>query len=169
MSKDNNKSQVILGSKSLRLVEAAKNGRTKKVKALLDAGAWDDDAVLFAAVRDHAETLRVLIENIPPTQDRNDLLRGAMTVAVPCGCTEAVKVLLDAGAKDDEALFWAISFEQKETVKVLLDAGVEIDEGALSNAEATEERRREILPILRDHLARRKAGQAVPPPDFPNP
>jgi len=51
-----------------RLIDAAKNGHTETVKALLAAGAsvhvWNDYALHWAAFRGHTETVKVLAKHI---------------------------------------------------------------------------------------------------------
>src|ERR1022692_3671573 len=107
-----------------RLIEAASNGNTATLKALLatDANvhAADDAALRAAASNGHTETVQVLLASCAGAHANDDY---ALRYAALCGHTETVKVLLANGASvrflDDEALRRATSTGHTETVQVL--------------------------------------------------
>ena len=133
---------------SFDLIQAATDGQTEKVKALIARGAdrnADDkygvefgDTALFAAVLNgHSETAKVLLEwgsNISEQEDIAGL--NCIIAAAWKGHTETLRVLLDFLTDVNDAwedtngrtpLMWAASEGHSETVSTLLDADADVD------------------------------------------
>lgn len=119
------------------LIEAAKNGQTETVQALLKVGAEVDarindgtTALLWAAAQGHVEVVRVLLSQ---GADLNVQLGGATPLqwAAFEGRTDVVQILLDAGADVNvrdynvgkTALIWAEEKGHTEIVELLKKAG----------------------------------------------
>jgi ankyrin repeat protein len=85
--------------------EAARNGGTKELAALLDAGlslnlatAGRDTLLILAAKHAHADTVRLLVERGADIARVNDRGQTALSAAVQRQAAETVRVLLAAGA-----------------------------------------------------------------------
>ena len=88
--------------------EAARNGGTEQLAALLDAGlspnlatAGRDTLLILAARNGHAPTVRLLLERRADLSRLNDRGQTALCAAVLGRSAETVQVLLDAGADPD--------------------------------------------------------------------
>ena|ERR1022692_1754630 len=107
-----------------RLTAADGHHDIKTVQALLAAGAdvhaWNDHALLWAAVRGHTEMVKVLNAAGGEVHTNNDW---ALCIAAQHGHIETVQMLLaahaDVHAHSDWALRWAAGYGHTETVKVL--------------------------------------------------
>jgi|ERR1039458_1717886 ankyrin repeat protein len=113
-----------------RLRDAAADGHTETVRALLAAGAdvhaHEDMALLNAASCGHTKTVEVLLAHGADVH-RDEYV---LCVAASNGHTETVKALLAAGANvdamDDLALCVAARYGHTDTVKVLLSASADV-------------------------------------------
>lgn len=128
-----------------QLIEAAANGKTERVKSLLDAGAdaeaKDNDgmtALLAAVDEGHWETVRVLLDAGADANAKSEDGISALLAATYAGHTQTVKALLDAGAEVDakDSDGWTALMQVTnggtEIVQVLLDAGADLEPKANS-------------------------------------
>jgi|CZKX01.1.fsa_nt_gi hypothetical protein len=141
-----------------RLIEAASNGNTATLKALLatDANvhAADDAALRAAASNGHTETVQVLLASCAGAHANDDY---ALRWAAKGGYTETVRTLLAAGANvhatGDYGLRYAALCGHTETVKVLLANGASVrflDDEALRRA--TSNGHTETVQVLARHI-----------------
>lgn len=125
-----------------RLLRAARNGDARAVVRYLDAGvdvearnpgdAWTP--LMWAAVRDHDDVVRVLVARGARLEARDRKGLTALLVAARWGSRRGVAALLDAGASigaaDDigwNALMWSCFKGQTEMAALLLDRGAALD------------------------------------------
>lgn len=125
-----------------RLLRAARNGDAKTVTRYLDAGvdiearnpgdAWTP--LMWAAVRDHADLVRLLVARGSRLEVRDRKGLTALLVAARWGSRGGVGALLDAGANigavDDigwNALMWACFKGQTDMAALLLDRGASLE------------------------------------------
>lgn len=85
--------------------EAARNGGTEQLAAMLDGGlspnlatAGRDTLLILAAYHAHPDTVRLLLERGADISRVNDRGQTALSAAVFRQSAETVKLLLDAGA-----------------------------------------------------------------------
>ena len=104
------------------LIEAAKDGKTKEVERLIDAGAdlnvqgiLDVTALIRAITKGHKEIVKALIDAGADLNIKDMLKNTALLSAVHDGHTDMAKMLIDAGAdlniknkNGDTALMYAI-------------------------------------------------------------
>lgn len=124
------------------LLRAARNGDAKAVTRYLDAGvdiearnpgdAWTP--LMWAAVRDHADLVRMLVARGSRLEVRDRKGLTALLVAARWGSRNGVGALLDAGANigavDDigwNALMWACFKGQTDMAALLLDRGASLE------------------------------------------
>ncbi|KAH5338116.1 hypothetical protein HBI24_107370 [Parastagonospora nodorum] len=105
---------------------AARRGHSEIVKFLLDAGAYPDHAIEFAAMSGSRTIIRVLWEH---NEYENDAVQGAFVLAVDREDTAVFNLLKELGAKlDDDVRVALIERAQNEG----LDSMVRLlDEDAL--------------------------------------
>lgn len=125
-----------------RLLRAARNGDAKQVTRYLDAGvdiearnpgdAWTP--LMWAAVRDHADLVRLLVSRGARLEVRDRKGLTALLVAARWGSRAGVGALLDEGANigavDDigwNALMWASFKGQTDMAALLLDRGASLE------------------------------------------
>ena len=133
---------------SLEFVEAAANGDLHTVEQMLETdgnllNAKDrehDTAIMKAARNCNAtDVVSFLLEkgaNINDEQYRDTINQTPIIVAAQHGCTEIVRLLIEAGITDinhkndqgESALFAAAQEGHKEVVQILLDAGADINQ-----------------------------------------
>jgi ankyrin repeat protein len=133
---------------SLEFVEAAVNGNLHTVEQMLETdgnllNAKDrehDTAIMKAARNCNAtDVVSFLLEkgaNINDEQYRDTINQTPIIVAAQHGCTEIVRLLIEAGITDinhkndqgESALFAAAQEGHKEVVQILLDAGADINQ-----------------------------------------
>lgn len=128
---------------SLEFVEAAANNDLHKVRQMLES----DETLLNAKDREHdtaimkaarncnaSDVVSFLLEkgaNFNDEPYRDTINQTPIIVAAQHGCTEIVRLLIEAGIKDinhkndqgESALFAAAQEGHKEVVQILLDAG----------------------------------------------
>jgi thioredoxin-like negative regulator of GroEL len=123
------------------LIEAAKNGDTAQVKALLDKGAdvnaRDKDgltALMWAAAGGRTDIVKALLDKGADVNAKTSYGYTALMWAAAGGHTDIVKALLDKGAdvnaKDSDgytALMWAAARGHTDIVKALLDKGADVN------------------------------------------
>lgn len=133
---------------SLEFVEAAVNGNLHTVEQMLETdgnllNAKDkerDTAIMKAARNCNAtDVVSFLLEkgaNINDPEYRDTINQTPIIVAAQHGCTEIVRLLIEAGITDinhkndqgESALFAAAQEGHKEVVQILLDAGADINQ-----------------------------------------
>ena len=133
---------------SLEFVEAAANNNLHKVREMLEANgnllnAKDrehDTAIMKAARNCNAtDVVSFLLEkgaNINDEQYRDTINQTPIIVAAQHGCTEIVRLLIEAGITDinhkndqgESALLTAAQEGHKEIVGILLEAGADINQ-----------------------------------------
>jgi len=133
---------------SLEFVEAAANGDLHTVEQMLETdgnllNAKDrehDTAIMKAARNCNAtDVVSFLLEkgaNINDPEYRDTINQTPIIVAAQHGCTEIVRLLIEAGITDinhkndqgESALFAAAQEGHKEVVQILLDAGADINQ-----------------------------------------
>jgi ankyrin repeat protein len=133
---------------SLEFVQAASNNNLNKVRQmletnghLLNAKDMEHDTAIMKAVRNcHAtDMVSFLLEkgaNINDQEYRDTINQTPIIVAAQHGCTDIVRLLLEAGIKDinhkndqgESALLTAAQEGHKEIVQILLDAGADINQ-----------------------------------------
>ena len=124
------------------LLRAARNGDAKTVTRYLDEGvdiearnpgdAWTP--LMWAAVRDHADLVRLLVARGSRLEVRDRKGLTALLVAARWGSRNGVGALLDAGANigavDDigwNALMWSCFKGQTDMAALLLDRGASLE------------------------------------------
>ena len=133
---------------SLEFVEAASNNNLNKVRQMLETNGHllnvkdrEHDTAIMKAVRNcHAtDVVSFLLEkgaNINDQEYRDTINQTPIIVAAQHGCTDIVRLLLEAGIKDinhkndqgESALLTAAQEGHKEIVQILLDAGADINQ-----------------------------------------
>lgn len=133
---------------SLEFVEAASNNNLNKVRQMLETNgdllnAKDrehDTAIMKAARNCHAtDVVSFLLEkgaNINDQEYRDTINQTPIIVAAQHGCTDIVRLFLEAGIKDinhkndqgESALLAAAQEGHKQVVQILLDAGADINQ-----------------------------------------
>ena len=133
---------------SLEFVQAASNNNLNKVRQMLETNehllnAKDrehDTAIMKAARNCHAtDVVSFLLEkgaNINDQEYRDTINQTPIIVAAQHGCTDIVRLLLEAGIKDinhkndqgESALLAAAQEGHKQVVQILLDAGADINQ-----------------------------------------
>lgn len=133
---------------SLEFVEAAANGDLHTVEQMLETdgnllNAKDrehDTAIMKAARNCNAtDVVSFLLEkgaNINDEQYRDTINQTPIIVAAQHGCTEIVRLLIEAGITDinhkndqgESAVLTAAQEGHKEVVQILLDAGADINQ-----------------------------------------
>ena len=131
-------------SKEEQLIDAARNGDTKKVKSLIDKGA-DIEAsndenwtpLIWAANGGYTEIVKMLLDKEADIEARNSSGFTPLMEAAKRGNTEIVALLLDKGAdieakNEETACFTSLILaaylgKNIETVKLLLDKGADIN------------------------------------------
>lgn len=121
------------------LHDAARNGDTVELQALLDSGL-DVDTVemvtplLMAALSDQEEAVRLLLARGADPDIESTAMGTALHAASQRGFVDIVRILVDAGATLESRnpdqytpLMIAALNNRAEVVKVLLDAGADID------------------------------------------
>lgn len=133
---------------SLEFVEAAANNDLHKVRQMLES----DGSLLNAKDREHDTAIMKAARNCNATdvvsfllskganfndeQYRDTINQTPIIVAAQHGCTEIVRLLIEAGIKDinhkndqgESALLTAAQEGHKEIVKILLEAGADINQ-----------------------------------------
>ena len=133
---------------SLEFVEAASNNNLNKVRQMLETNGHllnvtdrEHDTAIMKAVRNcHAtDVVSFLLEkgaNINDQEYRDTINQTPIIVAAQHGCTDIVRLLLEAGIKDinhkndqgESALLTAAQEGHKEIVQILLDADADINQ-----------------------------------------
>lgn len=133
---------------SLEFVEAAANNDLHKVRqmlesdgSLLNAKDREHDTAIMKAARNcnATDVVSFLLEkgaNFNDEQYRDTINQTPIIVAAQHGCTEIVRLLIEAGIKDinhkndqgESALLTAAQEGHKEIVKILLEAGADINQ-----------------------------------------
>jgi ankyrin repeat protein len=133
---------------SLEFVEAASNNNLNKVRQMLETNEHllntkdrEHDTAIMKAVRNcHAtDVVSFLLEkgaNINDQEYRDTINQTPIIVAAQHGCTDIVRLLLEAGIKDinhkndqgESALLAAAQEGHKQVVQILLDAGADINQ-----------------------------------------
>ena len=133
---------------SLEFVEAASNNNLNKVRQMLETNGHllnvkdrEHDTAIMKAVRNcHAtDVVSFLLEkgaNINDQEYRDTINQTPIIVAAQHGCTDIVRLLLEAGIKDinhkndqgESALLAAAQEGHKQVVQILLDAGADINQ-----------------------------------------
>ena len=155
-------------------VKAAQNGDLNEVKRLfalnpdiINEFDREHDTAIMKACRDcHAvKVVAFLLENGANINDREyrDLIdQTPLIIASQNGCTDIVRMLLDAGAniehKNDQgenALISAVQEGHIDTVKLLLDAGADINQANSDGETALElairlKQKKELIELLRE-------------------
>lgn len=141
---------------SLEFVEAAANGNLHTVEQMLETdgnllNAKDrehDTAIMKAARNCNAtDVVSFLLEkgaNINDPEYRDTINQTPIIVAAQHGCTEIVRLLIEAGITDinhkndqgESALLAAAQEGHKEVVQILLDAGADINQPNSDNETA---------------------------------
>jgi ankyrin repeat protein len=107
------------------LTEAAEEGYTEIVRALLDARYWDDKVLVAAASSGHLELVRWLLSvKFDPNLDEGAPLIEAAKNEDP----ELISLLLDSGAEmQDKALATACWYGNVGVVRLFLDRGADVN------------------------------------------
>ena len=133
---------------SLEFVQAASNNNLNKVRQMLETNGHllnvkdreHDTAIMKAARNCHAtDVVSFLLEkgaNINDQEYRDTINQTPIIVAAQHGCTDIVRLLLEAGIKDinhkndqgESALLAAAQEGHKQVVQILLDAGADINQ-----------------------------------------
>lgn len=133
---------------SLEFVQAASNNNLNKVRQMLETNEHllntkdreHDTAIMKAARNCHAtDVVSFLLEkgaNINDQEYRDTINQTPIIVAAQHGCTDIVRLLLEAGIKDinhkndqgESALLTAAQEGHKQVVQILLDAGADINQ-----------------------------------------
>jgi hypothetical protein len=155
-------------------VKAAQNGDLNEVKRLfaLNPGIINEkdrekDTAIMKACRDcnAVNVVAFLLENGANINDReyHDLIdQTPLIIAAFNGCTDIVRMLLDAGAniehKNDQgenALISAVQEGHIDTVKLLLDAGADVNQSNTDGETALDlairlRQKKELIDLLRE-------------------
>ena len=159
---------------SLEFVEAAANNDLHKVRQmletngrLLNAKDGEHDTAIMKACRDcnAVNVVAFLLENGANINDKEyrDLIdQTPLIIAAFNGCTDIVKMLLDAGAniehKNDQGENALISAAQEgniNVVKILLDAGADVNQSNTDGETALDlairlKQKKELIDLLRE-------------------
>lgn len=128
--------------REVRLIRAARNGESKTITAMLDAGAdietrnpgdsWTP--LMWAAARDQSACVKLLVARGAKLEAADPHGMTALMGAARWGKKEGVAALLDSGARIGatdrsgwNALMWAAFKGQTEMVALLLDRGAQLE------------------------------------------
>jgi ankyrin repeat protein len=161
---------VSLMDKNLALRVAALDGKTDKVRDLLDAGAnvhsHNDAALITAAGHGYTETVKALLAGGADVHANHE---HALLHAIKGGHTETVRLLLQSGANvhvsDDLPLFMAVNDNNTEIAAVLLLAGADFRSPEFRFLTVT--RQDETARLLREWMTDSSALASSPAPKPP--
>ncbi|KAJ3104301.1 hypothetical protein HDU97_009377 [Phlyctochytrium planicorne] len=106
------------------LTAAASMGHNQIVEVLLSRNLRPEPlAIIATAGSGHISTLRLLLDNVHVQQLDKSALSLALKDAAKFGHSEIVRMLIDFGVRDSQALTEAISADHDEVVEVMLGLG----------------------------------------------
>jgi ankyrin repeat protein/outer membrane protein assembly factor BamB len=114
------------------LAVAAERGDTRRMKTLLDGGAWPDSRTMLgntpleeAAKNGRDDAVRLLLSSGAAVNHRNEgaEVKSAVELAAFNGHSSTVKILLEAGADPGQAALWAGQRGHPEVLKILGGSG----------------------------------------------
>jgi ankyrin repeat protein len=148
--------------------EAAKEGRTEDVRALLKRGADPDEnnkaidspAIVLAAMNGHTETVRVLLDHKAAIDKKNTYQNTALMLAALYNHKEVVQLLIERGAdleqhnsRGQTALEWTEERNCHETAALLREAADIQRRGGAAKIKADAE---EAERLIREALAQKQ-------------